>query len=132
MFGEKDIIGMEYVKLTNNNKLKLPDFTYAYSKDKLILTRLGENLAIFNYDSYLSIIYELEDKYFDEKDLNEKKRLEKLIKKFYYSIIRDIICDKYCMITIPKNISFKDKIYSNEILCVGERNHLILKPIKKN
>lgn len=132
MFGSKEIIGEETVKLIDGRIFKLPSFTGVDKNDKLFLVRLGEDLALFNSDSYSNIIQELEFKFHETEDISERLRLRKLVKMFYYSIIRELKCGRNRMLTIPKDIPSEYKINCEKIKCIGERKHLIIKKEKNN
>ena len=125
MFGEKEIVGQQHIKVNSNNQITLPKFTGAEVGDDLIVTELCGDFIIYRTEHYLTIINYLKNKLKRAIDINEKQEIRKTIRGVYYTILRQVKCDKNRNITLPAQIRYE------QLECIGERKHLILRPIKK-
>lgn len=126
MFGENQIIGEKNIKVSRNNKITLPKFTGAEEGDCLVFIRSLDDFMIFRTEHFLTLVDYYQKKLKTITDLDDRKKIKNNIKKLYYSILREVECDKNRQIILPSQIK------CNEMQCIGQRKHLILKPIRKD
>lgn len=124
MFGEKTIVGRETV-VTNNNQMKLPNFTNAEENDHIILSKRGKSIMLVNSNEYFGLIRNYEKMLGKAKSASDYGQLKRLIQSLYKNILDTTHCDKDLNITLPLDLNW-DKVF-----CKGENKHLILSKSRK-
>ena len=122
MFGEKEIIGSTIQKI-KNNKLILPNFTYAEANDKLLIFKTPMYYFVYRLELFNQKIEELDQKIRDCNDSNKRQELRRMKRTLYMLIKSLVVCDsenKISLSSIPIN--------SGAIVeLIGEKKKLIIK-----
>ena len=120
MFGEKDLIGFDEIKLYSNNKYKLPYYTFAEPKEKLYYLKNIKYICLMNEKKLMSIIDTLLPK-IKEDYSNDYYR--KFVRTLFGKMIASEIVNSKNQILLPKEwkeeYDFKDKL-----LIEGNIDHL--------
>ena len=125
MFGEKEIVGNKIIKVSKDKRIKLPDFVEVETKDNLFVVDLKKCFAIYSKEQYVGLINLYNERLQQATDSEERHKMREILKKLYYSIIREVNCDNNKQIRLPIKEDF------GFIVCEGKRKHLEFKIYKK-
>lgn len=125
MFGEKQIIGNEILKIDSKKRIQLPEFTWAENNDELVILEILGETMLLNRKDYLKLINSFLHQEKQTTSIEEKRKYKNMIRLLSACCYDNIKCDKNRRITLPI------KLESDEIYCEGIRKHLVLKQVKK-
>jgi DNA-binding transcriptional regulator/RsmH inhibitor MraZ len=121
MFGEKDIIGNEVLKIDNKKRVVLPKFTYAEENDELIVVKLNNHISIHTICSFEKRMQKLREEYKSLDSIAKKRLLQ--IKRILCSELSNMVkCEKNGRINL-NGVVDEEK----EIICIGCKDHVKLK-----
>ena len=119
MFGEKPIKGYNFTKV-QNNKIVLPKFTFSEKDDELLVLKIYEDYIVIEKNLYLSIIQTYENRINETPLRDEKIKLMKRVKSFYYAIKQNTKCDEKHRITVPHGLN------GQNMLLEGKNKYLLM------
>ena len=125
MFGENIMLGQTIVKLDKGNRITLPKFTNAEVGDELLIVDEIDFLSVYSKETYIKQIKCLEDKLKKCENVDELRKNNLKLLRFYRTILSNVKCDKYHRIYLG---SVKNN--TNDILCIGAKDHLIIQAKK--
>ena len=124
MFGEQSMYGTSTVHIDDKNRIILPKRTCAETGDSLLIVKEDEGISIHSEQEFEAKIKQKEEELERASSrLKKDKKRELLI--LYSSILKKATCDKQGRITLGNIMETK------ELECIGTREYIILKPIKK-
>ena len=129
MFGEEKIFGKSEISIDEENRIKLPKFTYAEAGDRIIIQQEDDALKISNELKITKIIEEIEEALKHVENISEAKTLKEKMDKLCISIISKKICDQQNRIILPNGIF--DTSETNRIMSVGYGDYIKLYTLKR-
>lgn len=126
MFGEEEIYGQEELCLDGKKRVFLPRFTKATVGDSLLIVEEDDFISIYEKNTYINKIKELEERIDNCFDSFERGILELSLMLMYYDVIKEVKCDSQKKVSL-NNISLEKE----KFMCEGAKDHLLLK-VKKN
>lgn len=129
MFGERPLYGKDILKIDDKGRIFLPKYTRKEKDDELIL-RYDEEISkyeIYSIDRYNQIMSILEKYAIKSTIKNERLYYKRRICEISKSILKKIKVDSQGRINIS-GIEFD----TNEILCIGAYDHLIIESKQYN
>ena len=126
MFGEKSILGQSICTIDYKNRIILPKFTNAEEGDNLIVVDEIDFLSIYKEDTYMKKILLLEEKIKNSNSIDELRKNNLKLLLGYRTILKKVVCDKQHRINLGKI-----ETDTNEIMCIGANDHLIIQAKKR-
>lgn len=124
MFGEKELIGIDEIKLYSNNKFILPDYTFAEKKEELLFLKNIKYLCLFNEKKLEDISNRLLPLI---KKNNSYDYYQRFVRTLFGKMITSEIVNSKKQISIPKEW-IKDYNFNSKIIVEGNIDHLKIFP----
>ena len=121
MFGEQNIYGQTLVHCDSKNRIYLPSFTLVEPGEMLLIVNNEEYLTVYKEEVYEKYIKEIEKEYLTF-DITKKREADIMLLKLYSTILKKTESDNQKRIYLGSIETDK-----KEFLCIGAKDHVILK-----
>lgn len=131
MLGEKKIVGNKYVKISAENKFRLPAFTGAEVGDEVIVSYMPtQKKVVIGTKALEDKMYELYYKIVSVKDLPEEEK-RKMLRMVFGILTYETKLSSSKQILLPKK-AIQHQIFQNKAYIVGKEEYVEVYPSEED